>query len=142
MGAQLCPGSLAAPTPQTFSTASPPTDLVSFGVDRPGFERPRTAPRPASARLEPVQRLRGFARWFLAYAFWPCLPDPRRLAVPTRPVVVGAAYRPPRRLPDQTAPSFSRTAATARRWWSFTSTRSRRTSWRTSPSLNTTRAHP
>src|SRR4029077_5753775 len=121
--AQLCPGSLAAPTPQTFSTASPPTDLVSFGVDRPGFERPRTAPRPISARLEPVQRLRGFARWFLAYTFWPCLPDPHRLAVPARPVVVGAPSRPPRRPPDQAAPSFYRTTAMARRRWSFTSVR-------------------
>jgi len=70
------------------------------------FGWPCTASRPESARLEPVQRLRGFTRWFLAYAFWPCLPGPRRLAVPTRPVVVGAASRPHRRPPDRTAPSF------------------------------------
>jgi hypothetical protein len=31
----------------------------------------------------------GITRWFLAYAFWPCSLDPRRLAVPMRPVVVG-----------------------------------------------------
>ncbi len=46
-------------------------------------------PGPYPPGSGPVQRLRGFARWFLAYAFWPCLPDPHRLAVPTRPVVVG-----------------------------------------------------
>lgn len=92
-------------------------------------------PGPNPPGFEPVQRLRGFARWFLAYAFWPCLPDPRRLAVPTRPVVVGAASRPSRRPPVRTAPSFYRTAATAQRWWSFTSTRSRRASWRTRRSL-------
>ena len=65
-------------------------------------------PGPHPPGSGPVQRLRGFARWFLAYAFWPCLPDPRRLAVPTRPVVVGAACRPHRRPPDRTAPSFVR----------------------------------
>jgi hypothetical protein len=142
MGAQLCPGSLIAPTPQTFSATSSPAVLTVFGVGRSRFKRPRTASRPISARFEPVQRLRGFARWFLAYAFWPCLPDPRRLAVPARPVVVGAASRPHRRPPDQAAPSFYRAAATTRRRWSFTSVRSRRASWRTSASLNTTRAQP
>lgn len=32
-GAQLYPGSLATPTPQTFSMASPPTSLSGYGVD-------------------------------------------------------------------------------------------------------------
>src|SRR6516165_8557994 len=32
VGAQLDPGSLAAPTPQTFSAASWPADLTGFGV--------------------------------------------------------------------------------------------------------------
>jgi len=36
VGAQLDPGSLAAPTPQTFSAASWPADLTGFGVGRPG----------------------------------------------------------------------------------------------------------
>ena len=51
--------------------------------------------------------MRGFQRWFLSYTFPSCLPDPRHLAVPARPVVVGAACHPPRRLPDQAAPSFT-----------------------------------
>ena len=35
--------------------------------------------------------LEGVHHWFLSYTFPSCLPDPGRLAVPTRPVVVGAA---------------------------------------------------
>src|SRR3954464_5048767 len=33
VGAQLYPGSLATPTPQAFSVASPPTASLGFGVD-------------------------------------------------------------------------------------------------------------
>jgi hypothetical protein len=33
VGAQLYPGSLATPTPQPFSVASPPASLSGFGVD-------------------------------------------------------------------------------------------------------------
>ncbi len=48
--------------------------------------------RPTSTRLEPVMDLRGFDHWFLlSYTFPPCLPDPSRLAVPTRSVVIRAA---------------------------------------------------
>jgi hypothetical protein len=51
---------------------------------------------------------RGFHHWFLhSYASPSCLPGPSRLAVPTRPVVVGAASRPSWRLPGQAAPSFA-----------------------------------
>ena len=32
-GTQLCPGSIATPTPQTFSVASPPWELHGFGVE-------------------------------------------------------------------------------------------------------------
>ena len=35
LGAQLYPGSIATPTPQAFSVASPPPELNGFGV-RPG----------------------------------------------------------------------------------------------------------
>jgi hypothetical protein len=35
------------------------------------------------------------------------LPDPPHPIVLARPGVVGAAYRPHRHLPDQTAPSFT-----------------------------------
>lgn len=141
MGALLCPGSLAVPTPQSFGTATGPEDFSGSGVGGPHVGQPRTASRPRSTRLEPVQRLRSFNRRFLTYTFWPRLPDPHRLAVPARPVVVGAASRPPRRPPGRTAPSFYRTAATARRQWPCTTTRSHRTSWRTHASLEDITLH-
>jgi hypothetical protein len=31
--ASCCPGSIATPTPQTFSVASPPAKVTGFGVD-------------------------------------------------------------------------------------------------------------
>jgi hypothetical protein len=89
-----------------------------------------TATQPTSARLELVASLRGVQRRFLTYTVPSRLPDPGRLAVPTRPVVVGAACHPPRRLPGQAAPSFNRPAATGQRRRSLTSTRSRSASWR------------
>jgi hypothetical protein len=78
-------------------------------------ERTRTAHRPRSTRFESARRLRDFTRWFLSYTFSSRLPDPRRLAAPTRPVVVRTAPHPPRRLPDQAVLSFNRAAATAQR---------------------------
>src|SRR5215217_1009718 len=63
-------------------------------------------------------------RWFLSYTFSSRLPDPRRLAVPTRPVVVRTASHPPRRPPDQAVLSFNQAAATAQRQGHSTPTRS------------------
>ena len=51
--------------------------------------------------------LRGVERRFLAYAFPPRSPHPRRLAVPTRHGFVRAACHPLRHLPEQAAPSFT-----------------------------------
>ena len=79
-------------TPQTFPMASVPTQLIDGGVVQVLWIWTCTAHRPTSTRLEPVMDLRGFDHWFLlSYTFPPCLPDPSRLAVPTRPVVVRAA---------------------------------------------------
>jgi hypothetical protein len=50
-----------------------------------------TAYRPRSARFESARRLRSFTHWFLSCTFSSCLPDPPRLAVPGRPVVVRTA---------------------------------------------------
>jgi Transposase domain (DUF772) len=47
-------------------------------------------------RFEPALPLAGFHYWFTArYTVLPCLPDPGRLAVPTRSVVVRAALTLP-----------------------------------------------
>src|SRR4051794_1125120 len=86
-----------------------PKGICSGSEFPTGSRRPvRTATQPISARFELVGRLRSFNRWFLPYAFPSRLPDPHRLAVPARPGVVGAAFRPSRRLPGQAAPSFTR----------------------------------
>ena len=62
LGARLYPGSLAMPTPQSFSMASPPSLAHGFGVDPDTAPpEPRTAHRPRSARFEPALRLRGFS---------------------------------------------------------------------------------
>src|SRR6266542_2765749 len=78
-------------TPQTFPTASWPAQFTDVGVFRASI-RTCAAFRPISTRLEPVLDLRGFDHWFLlTYTFPSCLPDPSRLVVPTRSVVVRAA---------------------------------------------------
>ena len=100
------PGSLATPTPQTFPVASPPTFGTGFGVDHHRWWS-CTADRPTSTRLEPAARLRSFTHWFnCVYTFPSRLPDPDRLAVPTRPGVVGAAPTLRLRPQAQAAPSF------------------------------------
>src|ERR1700726_1509566 len=79
-------------TPQAFLMASPPALFTGFGVARTNLAQTCTVTRPISTRLEPVLDLRGFDHWFLhSYTFPSRLPDPDRLAVPTRPVVVRAA---------------------------------------------------
>jgi hypothetical protein len=35
LGTQLCPGSIATTTPQSFIVASPPTGRIGFGVNNP-----------------------------------------------------------------------------------------------------------
>jgi hypothetical protein len=67
VGAQLCPCGLATSTPQTFLVASWPPSSHGQGVTHQWWVC--TAPRPISARFEPVYLLRGFTRWFLTYTF-------------------------------------------------------------------------
>jgi hypothetical protein len=45
-GTQLCPGSIATATPQTFTVASPPTRQAGFGVDPPNRQIVRYTPAP------------------------------------------------------------------------------------------------
>ena len=86
--------------------------------------RLQSHPFPGCA-LRPGPHPPGSSR-FIAYGALPlvhsrctspsCLPDPSRLAVPTRPVVVGAACHLALCLQGQAAPSFWHPAATGRRW--------------------------
>src|SRR5829696_2995164 len=78
-GAQLFPCSLATSTPQTFLMASAPATKFRRRSRPPGSGQACTAPRPTSARLEPMPRLRGFSHWF-------ALATPSRLACRTQAV--------------------------------------------------------
>src|ERR671913_489488 len=89
------------------------------------------AGRPPSPRFEPARRLWGFHHWFTARCtVLPCLPDPARLAVPDRPVVVGAAPTLPAasqvRLPPASTGLLRQPSG-----GSFHPTRSHGASWRT-----------
>src|SRR3954454_3458547 len=108
IGAQLFPCSLATGTPQTFPV--PHRDDVA---SRRGFAHSHQSVRAcccpahihqvgAGSTLEGVQPL-----VHSRYASPPRLPDPGRLVVPTRPVVVRAASRPPLHLQRRTALSYT-----------------------------------
>ena len=108
-GAHLYPDSIATPTPQAFTVASPPDLSTGFGVGRPAeTDQPRAAHRPISVRFEPALDLRGVRQRFLSYAFPSLLarpgpsdsPDPSRTLSEAAPALPGV---PRIRLP----PSFT-----------------------------------
>ena len=95
VGAQLCRCGLATATPQTFAVASDASinsrrrsRLLVNGVDAHHCPA-RIHQVGAGSMLERVQPL-----VHSRYASLPCLPDPDRLAVPARPVVVEVAPAP------------------------------------------------
>ena len=133
-GGQLFPGSLATGTPQAFPVASLVAKAVTVGVaaHHAAHRCPACAAvRPTSARFEPGRRLRGFHHWFTRHStVLPCLPDPGRLAVPTRPVVVGAAPALPGTSQVKLPPASPRLLRQPG-GGSFHPTRSHNASWRT-----------
>src|ERR1035441_5525887 len=88
--------------------ASPPARLSGFGVASACLTRRRYC-IPAQIRQisSRVEVLRGVRHWFLSYGVSSRLPDPHRLAVPVRPVVVRAACRLPAHLCGSAALSFT-----------------------------------
>jgi hypothetical protein len=99
--------------------------MLLFGARRALLTGPHP---PGSSRL---CRLRGFHHWFTArYTVLPCLPDPGRLAVPTRPVVVRAAPTLPG-ASQEGLPSASAGLLRQPSGGSFHPTRSHNASWRT-----------
>src|SRR5215207_5037409 len=99
--------------------------MLLFGARRALLTGPDP---PGSSRL---CRLRGFHHWFTArYTVLPCLPDPGRLAVPTRPVVVRAAPTLPG-ASQEGLPSASAGLLRQPSGGSFHPTRSHNASWRT-----------
>ena len=98
LGARLYPGSLAMPTPQAFSMASPPDLKTGFGVDRPRHRAgavTRCEPGPYPSGLSRVGHLRGVRQRFLSYAFSSLLagPGPSDSADPLRTLVRAASRR-------------------------------------------------
>ncbi len=129
LGAQLFPCSLATGTPQSFPVASWPATTTGVGVARP---RACAAVRPTSARFEPAPLLEGVPSLVSSSYTSPSrLPDPGRLAVPARPVVVEAASHLPPRLRGQAASSFTGLLRQPGGGALFTSARSCGASWRT-----------
>jgi hypothetical protein len=83
-------------------------------VSRPAVESSQGVPRhvggcaPLPAHIHQIRSgpsFEGRKRRFLAYSFPSRSPNPRHLAVLTRPSFVGAACHPPRRHPGRAAPS-------------------------------------
>ena len=110
VGAQLFPGSMIMPTPQTFSV------IPGHGVHNQ--DRTRLATQTLGAYCKPTLihqvRVGGFVTGVQPlvhsrYTFLPRLPDPNCLAVPARPGVVRAAFRPLPAPPGNELPSASST---------------------------------
>jgi hypothetical protein len=106
LGARLYPGSLAMPTPQAFSMASPPDLKAGFGVDRTRMAGAitRCEPGPYPPDLSRVGHLQGVRQRFLSYAFSSLLagPGPSGSADPSRTLsglLPAVACVPTRRLP-------------------------------------------
>jgi hypothetical protein len=94
-------------TPQTFPMASAPATKYQPRSRQP----PRTSVRCVTAHIRQVgaaASLKGVQPLVRSrYTFPSRLPDPGRLAVPARPVVVGAAPARTLRFQSQAAPSFN-----------------------------------
>jgi hypothetical protein len=132
VGVQLCSGSTATSTPQTF--------LVAFRPDvssRPGSRLPI---REVGVHCSPAQICQIRAGSTITevpplvhsrYTFPPCSLDPDHLAVLIRPSFVRAASHPPHRLLGQAALNFDPAAATTERQGSLTPVRTHSASWRT-----------
>ena len=93
VGAQLFPGSLATGTPQTFPVASWPATSTGVRVALPRcWSSVRCCPAPIRQISSRFLSCGGSTTGSCNTCTFPsCLPGPGRLAVPTRPVVVGAA---------------------------------------------------
>jgi hypothetical protein len=123
-GAQLCPCGLATATPQTFTVASRPATSTGPGVPRPL--------RGAGTRRQPAHIHRVRAGGFLLRGVTALIPRVHLLDSLAEPAPSGSAdasrrcrgcFPPSPASPRSGCPLLHRTAATAQRWWSLTSTR-------------------
>ncbi|MGL5827185.1 MAG: hypothetical protein ACRCYU_20565, partial [Nocardioides sp.] len=103
----------------------------------PGARRVRTTPGPDPPDSSRFTFRRTYARWFLAYSFPSRLPDPRHLAVLTRPGVVGAAPTRTGTSRVRLPPASPLLLRQVRRRRSLTSARFISASWRTRVQVET-----
>ena len=139
VGAQLCPGSLAMATPQTFTMASGPAISPGIRSRPPRSARwARAADRPMSARFEAGTPLTGLCHWFTLVT--PSRLDCRTQAVwQYRPVPSLSGLLPPfLASPRSGFPHLHEPAATGSRRSPFISARSYGASWRTKSSAKRT----
>ena len=134
-GARLCPNGLATSTPQTFPAASRSPASRLPEVPRPRKARTRRS-QPTSTRFEPVRVLRGVMASVPRVLLSDLLTGPTTSGSSAAPRLRQDCSHPTQRLPGQAVLSSYRTAATAQRWWSFTSTRINSASRRTKAPLN------
>ena len=137
VGAQLCSGSIATSTPQTF--------LVTSRLGIHGRVGSRLPVHEVGVHCSPAQICQIRAGSTITevpplvhfrYTFPPCSPDPDHLAVLARPGFVRAASHPPQRFLDQAALNFDPAAATTGRQGSLTPIRTHSASWRTCTTWN------
>ena len=116
----------------------PPGGISPGSEFPPGATRQtvRTATQPISARFELEGRLRGFKRWFLTYTFPSSLAGPAPSGSTSTSRRCQGCFPPFPASPGSGCPQLHPAATTARRWRSFTSTRSCSASWRTIPSAH------
>jgi hypothetical protein len=142
LGAQLCPCSIATPTPQAFDVASGPTKKIpTEGVAR---SRKRTSvhcyPGPHPPGWSRCIRLRGF-QTLVPHVHLPAsLAEPGPSGSASPPRRCQGCFPPSPAPPGSGCPQLHRPAATGQRRGPFIPTRSHSASWRTFSSMQRTTA--
>jgi hypothetical protein len=124
LGAQLCPCSIATPTPQAFSVASGPTKKIpTEGVAAPNRNDVHCYPGPHPPGWSRCVRLRGF-QTLVSHVHLPASlaePGPSGSAGPSRRCQ--SCFPPSPAPPGSGCPQLHQPAATGQRWSPFIPTR-------------------
>ena len=142
-GAPLYSGSIATPTPQAFNVASPPEQETSFGVEPPVREQAghalHTGPYPPD--LSRLNAYGASTTGSLSLHLLTSLDGPAPSGSPGTSRRCRGRLPPSPAFPGSGCPQLHRTAATARRRRSSTSTRLHSASWRTPVSPKVGQSH-
>jgi hypothetical protein len=129
------PGYTPAASPRLRRRLSPwppePTVVIGSEVAHPRVRWTRTAPSPDPSGSSWWDILGGFTHRFLAYSFSSCSPGRRHLTVLATPRLCQGRLPPAPAPPGLGCPQLHQPAATDRRWWSLTPTRTISASRRT-----------